>query len=233
MPNTTNAIKVLPNGPYEVSTDVPLTIQTIESDGRGISTSWREDGTYPESMVPYHLCRCGHSKSKPYCDGAHVSIEFDGTETASRAPYIQRAKKYEGEAVDLLDDGRCASLRFCDRGVRAWDAAIHSGDPANLQLAKEECAACSAGRLTLVDKSGELIEPELPKQAGLVQDPVAGKRGAIKVTGGIELIGADGQPYETRNRYTLCRCGQSRNKPFCDTRHLNCPHMAGHDEIGE
>jgi CDGSH-type Zn-finger protein len=30
---------------------------------------------------------------------------------------------------------------------------------------------------------------------------------------------ADGVPLETRNRVTLCRCGQSANKPLCDGTH--------------
>ena len=28
---------------------------------------------------PYYLCRCGESKNKPFCDGAHNRVEFDGT----------------------------------------------------------------------------------------------------------------------------------------------------------
>ena len=30
---------------------------------------------------------------------------------------------------------------------------------------------------------------------------------------------ADGTTYEIRNRVTLCRCGASQNKPFCDGSH--------------
>ncbi|MFE2733740.1 CDGSH iron-sulfur domain-containing protein [Streptomyces sp. NPDC059349] len=39
--------------------------------------------------------------------------------------------------------------------------------------------------------------------------------------GGIPVTAADGTPYEVRNRVTLCRCGASRNKPFCDGTHAS------------
>ncbi|MDR2505411.1 MAG: CDGSH iron-sulfur domain-containing protein [Oscillospiraceae bacterium] len=224
-------IRVLANGPYEVSPDVPLTVKTIVPNQNNISTSYQEDGRQESGLVPYHLCRCGQSANKPYCDGSHYAAGFDGTETASRESYVNRSEVFEGEAVDMLQDERCASLRFCDRGPRVWNAVRQSGNPINLQFAKEECANCLAGRLTLRGKDGHLMEPLLPVEAGLIQDTVAGKRGPIAAIGGIDLIDADGQPYEQRNRMTLCRCGQSQNKPFCDTRHLNCPHMAGKDEL--
>jgi CDGSH-type Zn-finger protein len=55
-------------------------------------------------------------------------------------------------------------------------------------------------------------------------------RGPLWVKGGIGLEGAKGVKYETRNRMTLCRCGESSNMPFCDATHLHCPHMKGADE---
>ncbi|GHU72314.1 iron-binding protein [Clostridia bacterium] len=223
------SITVIPNGPYQVTPDTKMSIQSIGADANKISTQWLQGSEYPEKMTPYFLCRCGQSANKPYCDGAHEAAHFTGNETADRTPYVQRAKKIEGEAVDLLDDDRCAQLRFCDGGIRAWNLAIKSGDPNNLELAKQECANCSSGRLTLMQKDGTLIEADLPKEIGAIQDIPRGIRGPLKVTGGIPLTGADGQPYETRNRYTLCRCGLSQNKPFCDTRHINCPHMQGFD----
>jgi CDGSH-type Zn-finger protein len=39
------------------------------------------------------------------------------------------------------------------------------------------------------------------------------------VAGGIPTVAADGFEYEVRNRVTLCRCGASKNKPFCDGTH--------------
>jgi CDGSH-type Zn-finger protein len=39
------------------------------------------------------------------------------------------------------------------------------------------------------------------------------------VRGAVQVVGADAHPYERRERQTLCRCGQSGNKPFCDGSH--------------
>ena len=46
--------------------------------------------------------------------------------------------------------------------------------------------------------------------------PAAGEHGPLWVRGGIPVMSADGKPYAIRNRVTLCRCGKSGNKPFCD-----------------
>jgi CDGSH-type Zn-finger protein len=35
----------------------------------------------------------------------------------------------------------------------------------------------------------------------------------------VELTLSDGSSVEARSRYTLCRCGGSKNKPFCDGTH--------------
>jgi CDGSH-type Zn-finger protein len=39
------------------------------------------------------------------------------------------------------------------------------------------------------------------------------------VRGGIPIESANGKTYAVRNRVTLCRCGQSANKPLCDGSH--------------
>jgi CDGSH-type Zn-finger protein len=36
-----------------------------------------EDGTVVESKTDFSLCRCGHSKEKPYCDGSHKAAGFE------------------------------------------------------------------------------------------------------------------------------------------------------------
>jgi len=46
--------------------------------------------------------------------------------------------------------------------------------------------------------------------------PIAGP---LWVTGGIPVLRSDGQPFEIRNRVTLCNCGHSGSKPLCDGTH--------------
>lgn len=43
--------------------------------------------------------------------------------------------------------------------------------------------------------------------------------GPLQLKGEFQLIDADGNPYETTSDISLCRCGQSGNKPFCDATH--------------
>jgi CDGSH-type Zn-finger protein len=63
---TMSGVNITPseNGPYVVSGPVTLT----DIDGRVI-----------EHSDPMAICRCGHSSNKPFCDGTHATIDFDGT----------------------------------------------------------------------------------------------------------------------------------------------------------
>ncbi len=225
-------IKIIEHGPYVVSGGVPMQEATIQTNEQNHSESWQQGHRYETTEKPYSLCRCGHSQNKPYCDGAHTKNSFDGAENKELKPYAQRCKVYEGARLNLLDDvSLCCSVRFCDRGIGAWTAAIESYTEEKLQLAILECAQCASGRLTVVDKrTGEILEPKLEKEISPIQDSPADCLGPLWVKGGITLEGADGTVYETRNRMTLCRCGESINMPFCDISHRHCRHMQGIQE---
>jgi len=45
--------------------------------------------------------------------------------------------------------------------------------------------------------------------------------GSLRVEGDFELVDAEGRPFGLagRERVSLCRCGHSANKPFCDGAH--------------
>ena len=74
--------------------------------------------------------------------------------------------------------------------------------------------------MVLDKQAGKLIEPKFGKSIGLVEDPAMGVSGPLLVLGEIPVESADGKIYRLRNRITLCRCGKSKNKPFCDSSHF-------------
>jgi len=90
-----------------------------------------------------------------------------------------------------------------------------------MELVIEEAGLCPSGRYVACDPdSDSAIEPEFEPSIGLVEDPHLGVSGPLFVRGGIPVYSEDGTPYEVRNRVTLCRCGGSKNKPFCDGTHI-------------
>jgi CDGSH-type Zn-finger protein len=217
-------ITVSKNGPYIVSGSVSLRLEIIGVNAAGESTEWVEGNAFPAS-AQYALCRCGNSNKKPFCDGTHAKIGFDGTETASRKPVTEQAQVLEGPSMQLADaEVLCAFARFCDPNGQVWNEVKDTDDPKVRVQFLQQVGNCPSGRLIAVDKhDGESIEPKLPHSIGLVEDPAQKCSGPLWVRGGIALVGADGQAYEIRNRMTLCRCGKSENKPFCNGAHAADP----------
>ncbi|MFC4965934.1 CDGSH iron-sulfur domain-containing protein [Paenibacillus sp. GCM10023248] len=43
--------------------------------------------------------------------------------------------------------------------------------------------------------------------------------GSLRITGAVELLDAEGNLFEHEESFSLCRCGGSKNKPFCDGTH--------------
>lgn len=207
------------NGPYVVSAGVPLTAQTIILDADGQPLGWREIKKYPEQQN-YSLCRCGKSGSKPFCDSSHERINFNGTETASRKSYLDQCRKFTGPSLELTDaKALCVHAGFCDRAGGTWDLVSHSDEPESREIAIEEASNCPSGRLVVWDKKGNPIEPVLEPSVGVVISAEGGFTGPLWVRGNIPIESADGEMYEIRNRVTLCGCGGSSNKPFCDGTH--------------
>jgi CDGSH-type Zn-finger protein len=212
-------IEVTKDGPYLVSGNLPLSEQWIVTNDEGDSLEYREGKKFP-AQAQYALCRCGHSSSKPFCDGTHGKVKFDGAETASHQPYIEQAETIDGPAMTLTDqENLCAFARFCDPKGRIWNLVTQDSAEAQ-EIVKHEAAHCPAGRLVVWDKkTGKPIEPEFEPSLGLIEDTEKKVGGPIWVRGGIPIVSADGKTYEIRNRMTLCRCGKSNNKPFCDGNH--------------
>ncbi len=204
-------VTVKEGGPYLVS-NVTLRSKTPIKSELGEPMSWRT-GENLETRATYALCRCGHSNTKPMCDGTHASVDFDGTETAS-GTYAERAKDYVGENIVVHDDRSiCVHAGFCGNEVtNVWQMVKETGDT----IVRSEMIAmierCPSGALTYsIDDS--VNEPDLPEAVAIIPD------GPIWLSDGVTVETSGGQPLEARNRVTLCRCGQSANKPLCDGSH--------------
>lgn len=199
-----HTITVTENGPYMVAAGLPVASATGEA-------------VHGEKAV--FLCRCGQSAKKPFCDGTHKKVGFDGTEMADRAPMASRSDVYEGDGITVYDDrARCAHAGRCTDGLPAvWKLGVEPWIDARGASAAQIAAvvaSCPSGALTYtLPGSADAVEEAL--EPGVAAVP----NGPYRVTGDVVVVAGDGHEYERRNRQTLCRCGQSKNKPFCDGSH--------------
>jgi CDGSH-type Zn-finger protein len=212
-------IKVTKGGPYLITGNLPLQTEKIIEDENKEPLKWGKGKKY-KTDSSYALCRCGQSENKPFCDGHHLNDEVDCTETAGNVPFKKQAEIIDGPELTLNDaPDFCAGAGFCDRGKGIWDLTKNSGDAKDKKIAIEEGCNCPSGRLVEIDKNNNKeIEPKLEKSISVTTDS-DGDAGPLWVKGGIVVESAKGKKYETRNRVTLCRCGKSKNKPFCNGYH--------------
>jgi CDGSH-type Zn-finger protein len=226
-------ILVVPNGPYLVYGNVPLVRkQKIVSTERR-SITWHKTEVLETEEV-YALCRCGQSTSKPFCDGTHAGIAFDGAESADTRATAARVKILPGSTTagdgDVVLEGAgivvkrdpslCMRAGFCVgrlKGIPAMLAGAADSDVRAQIIGMIE--RCPSGSYTYaLTPGGRDVEPDLPAAIAVTAEE-GDLAGALWVTGGIPVARSDGKPFEARNRVTLCRCGRSKAKPLCDGTH--------------
>ena len=218
--NDNKLIKIVKNGPFLVSGKIPLIKLAVDTDEAGYPYNWIEKETYPQKEE-YALCRCGQSKNKPYCDGTHAEVGFEGTETATKNSYIDGAKEIEGPDLILTDNhALCNHAGFCTRAGGIGYLVMHSDNLEDKKTAIQIASNCNSGRFVVYDKEGNPIEPDFEPTIAITEEPEKGVSGPLWVRGKIPIESSDGTTYEIRNRVTLCRCGKSSNKPFCDGTHI-------------
>lgn len=216
-------ISILADGPYLVYGKPSLKQEFMLPNKKGEMWWIQEGKSFAMAGEPTALCRCGESKKHPYCDGSHTRADWDPQLTASEESLLDGASTYEGPGLTLTDNQKyCSFARFCDAGNRVWNEAEDSDIPEHREMTIREANHCISGRLSAWDnRTGEPFEPELEPLLGLVEDPKLRVSAGLWVKGGIPVSRPDGFTYEIRNRVTLCRCGQSANKPFCNGAHAS------------
>ena len=162
------------------------------------------------------LCRCGKSSHKPFCDGTHAEIGFSSDKLEGRVP--DRMDEYVGEEITIHDNrGVCSHAGYCTDNLPS--VFIMGKEPwidPNGARAEEIVRAikmCPSGALSYT-KDGVLYKDQDRESAITLT-----KNGPYRVVGGPELKDVNDSKPESKEHYTLCRCGGSKNKPFCDGTH--------------
>jgi CDGSH-type Zn-finger protein len=200
-------IACLPNGPYYLLNDpVPREVPNLR----------RESGQACTTVGGVALCSCGGSKNKPFCDGTHGTNGFNDVNTAD--PQKNRRNSYAGKRITIFDNrGICAHAGFCTDGLkkvfRMNEEPWIDPDGAAAEEIMRTIERCPSGALSYTLNNVERKEKERAPMV-LVTD-----NGPYAVSGGIELVGVAFGDGASREHYTLCRCGASANKPFCDGSH--------------
>ena len=221
-------IMPLPNGPYYLLNDMkPKIVENLQnSKGEPLST-----------VSGVALCRCGASNNKPFCDGTHGTIGFssenkgtenDGSGEEKSKVIKDKRKDYVGKKITVHDNRRiCSHAAECVNNLpsvfrlsaRPW---INS-DGANVEEIIHTIRKCPSGAL-----SYSIDGIEHRDQNDRNPMVIVSKDGPYLIIGGIELIGGDANNNNniiqhgdgaSKEHYTLCRCGASNNKPFCDGMH--------------
>ena len=190
------SINVMRKGPYKVE---------------GVKHIRNWDG----ENLPYRpttmLCRCGASKRKPLCDGSHTSIGFVGDKDRSRTQ--GETNEYVGRDITIVDNTDvCCRDRSC---ITELPQVFETCDPnaASPEEIINTIRKCPSGALTY--KKGGVHCHDFGREPAMN----IAKNGPIGVVGGIGLNDEMGSKPACEEHYTLCRCGGSKNKPFCDGTH--------------
>jgi CDGSH-type Zn-finger protein len=206
--------KIVPiaNGPlYLINSQTPQKVENLQnSKGEPISR-----------IASVALCRCGGSKNKPFCDGTHGPSGFS-SENKNPPQAADKRKDYFGEKITVHDNRRiCSHSAECLRNLesvfslkeRPWINPDH----ATVESVIDTVRKCPSGALSY-SVNGEEHRDQTDRKPVVIVD----KNGPYRVEGGIELVGVENLATgASKEHYTLCRCGASNNKPFCDGTHLS------------
>ncbi len=184
----------------------------------GNVTDWRGVSLAPLPQVA--LCRCGASQLKPWCDGSHSVVGFNGEKAPDRVP--DRLDTYKGQHLTVTDNrGTCAHSGFCtDRAPTAFRSSTEpfvapSGARADelMRAARERPSGALGYAPEDRDPGGFADQVREPKIEVTLDGP-------YRVTGAIELLdGGARNAGASLEHYSICRCGKSQNKPFCSGMH--------------
>lgn len=163
---------------------------------------------------PVFLCRCGASRNKPFCDGAHVGCDYDDTNRCEN----DGLKSFASPGVTVhFNRSICSGAAQCVRNLPSVFKS--SGEDwiqpqeASVEEVVNTVNMCPSGALTYtLDGQTEV------KTVGEITIRIVAN-GPYEITGPVELDTPKWSENASKSSFTLCRCGKSANSPFCDYSH--------------
>jgi CDGSH-type Zn-finger protein len=195
-------VKITPlaNGPYLVEN-----LKNLNNQKGSIETS-----------VTMALCRCGGSSNKPFCDGTHKKNGFSSAKLEGRV--TDERDNYVGKTITIHDNrGICAHAGYCTDGLTSvfrqkeepWiipDAATRDEIIATINKCPSGALSYSVNDVEHRNRDGE-------------ENIFVAPNGPYVVSGNPELSDTVRGEGASKEHFTMCRCGGSKNKPFCDGTH--------------
>ena len=162
------------------------------------------------------LCRCGGSANKPFCDGTHAKNGFSSAKLDGRLE--DKRDNYVGQKITIHDNrGICAHAGRCTDGLASVfhlkEEPWIFPDSASAEEIIDTIKKCPSGAL-----SYSIDGVEYQGNGGVPSIFIA-PNGPYVVSGGPDLENTERGEHASKDHFTMCRCGGSKNKPFCDGTH--------------
>ena len=192
-------------------------------------------------VVRFDADKCVHSRhcvlGRPEVFQANVTGAWIKPDNVGVAEVVMTAMACPSGAItyERIDGGPQEApppvnlIRVRENGPLAIHADIRIGDAVALQRAtlcrcgasknKPYCDGShnAAGFLATGEPPVQASEPLAVRNGMLVVKPI--KDGPLKITGNLELVSGAGRTLNRVRETWLCRCGESKNKPYCDGTH--------------
>lgn len=190
------SLTVLDNGPLKVSADS----LTLSYCGQAIDV---------EAGSDVYICRCGESKNPPFCDGSHGKVGFVAEPPTENKKEI---RVWEGKTIrTFFNPNTCMHVFYCKPLKELRKRELEGDTEAAAEIARV-VQSCPSGALsyesTEVEAPASTDGPDIDIRAG----------GECRVQTAFEINATPGERQDM-SRATLCRCGLSKNKPWCDGAH--------------
>ena len=189
----------------------PLVLKSDNND-----TILFKDGKSFHAPSPAYLCRCGASKKKPFCDGTHQNINFSDAKEIKK----EEVQEYEGKEIKVIFNrsicsgaANCINMLpevFSEDDSNNWIHPNEADKESLIQIIK----TCPSGALSYSIDGKVYTDTRTRERVDIIKD------GPYEVEG-MEFRSINKPTNFSASKCMLCRCGHSKNKPFCDYSHAD------------